>query len=223
VTKSSVANISIAKQKHEGNLLQTRIKMEKEIMNEQKVINFASELSAVDLDFITIRSSEILLTKGHRYSINNQSGILSEDNYFGKDLEFMVEGEGLRIPISIQLYLNTADYYRIFVYNHKGMITSLNLSTGYTDGEISLQIQLKLSNRNITREEREQYREMMLSDIESEGIVIMPKNTVYFGKYDTINEKFINTTPERFLEQLLQVALIKGHYMKNKDYQLPML
>lgn len=193
-------------------------------MNEQKVINFASILLAVELDFITIRSSEILLTKGHQYSINNQSGILSEDNYLGKDLEFMVEGDGLRLPISIQLYFNTLDQYRVFVYSKKGMITSLNLTTGYSDGEISLQIQQKLSlNRNITREEREQYQEMMLNDIESEGIVIMPKNTVYFGKYDTINAEFINTTPERFLEQLLIVTLIKGHYMKNKDYQLPML
>ncbi len=195
----------------------------REIMNEQKVMKFASELSVVTLDNITIRGSEILLNKGHQHSINNQSGILSEINYFGKDLEFMVEGDGFRMPITIQLYENEADYYRMFVYNHKGMLTSVNLSTGYSDGEINLKIQVKLSNRNITKEEREQYREMMLSDIESEGIDILPKNTVYFGKYDTINERFIDTTPEKFLEQLIKVALIKGYYMKNKDYELSML
>lgn len=192
-------------------------------MNETIVQNFTDKVLLVDLKEIFINGNQFILNKGHNYSINNQAGDLSETNYFCKELEFTIVGNDFEMPLSIQLYENTSGYYRIFVYNNKGMLSSVNLSTGYSDGEISLEIQLKLSSRNMTKEERERNRDMLVMDLEREGIEIVKKNTVYFGKYDITNDEFIDTTSEKFLEQLIKVAIIKGHYMKNKGYELTIL
>lgn len=192
-------------------------------MNELIVNNFTDKVLSASIKEICINGNKFLLNKGHNYSINNQAGDLSEANFFGKELEFTVAGDNLKIPLSIQLYENISGHYRIFVYNNMGMLTSVNLSKGYSDGEISLEIQLRLSSRNMTQGERESNRDMLVVDIEREGIEIIKKNTVYFGKYDVINNKFIDTTAEKFLEQLIKVAIIKGHYMKNKGYRLTIL
>ncbi len=192
-------------------------------MNEAIVQNFTDKVLLVDLKEIFINGNQFILNKGHNYSINNQADDLSETNFFGKELEFTVVGNDFQMPLSIQLYENISGYYRIFVYNNKGMLSSVNLSTGYSDGEISLEIQLKLSSRNMTKEERERNRDMLVMDLEREGIEIVKKNTVYFGKYAITNDEFIDTTAEKFLEQLIKVAIIKGHYMKNKGYELTIL
>lgn len=103
------------------------------------------------------------------------------------------------------------------------MLVSVNLTTGYSDGQISFKIPLKFSNRNLTQEERVQYRDLMIDDVQYEKMVIIPSNTVYLGKYDTIAGRFVDTTAEDFLKQFIKVALIKGHYAKNKDYEMRML
>ena len=192
-------------------------------MNNLTISNFSDKILSVHLEEIFINKNKFLIEKSHKYSINNQFGDLAETNFFGKELEFTVRGNKLKIPMSIQLYKNTSGHYRIFVYNNKGMLTSVNLSKGYSDGEISLEIQLKLSSRNMTKEQRERYRDMLVSDIEKQGVEIRKLNTVYFGKYDITDDKFIDTTPNKFLEQLIKVAIIKGHYMKNKGYEVEIL
>lgn len=192
-------------------------------MNGLIVNNFAERVLSASIKEIFINGNKFLLNKGHNYSINNQDGDLSEANFFGKELEFTIVGSNIKIPISIQLYENNLGHYRVFVYNNKGMLTSVNLSTGYSDEEISLEIQLKISSRNMTQEERKRNRDMLVVDLEREGIEIIGENTVYFGKYDVTNNKFIDTTAERFIEQLIKVAVIKGHYMKNKGYELNIL
>lgn len=185
--------------------------------------NFAEKILEVDLKEVTINKSTFSLQQGHKYSINNQKGDLAETNFFGNRLKYTVNQNNLEIPISIQLYENTSGHYRIFVFNKMGMLTSVNLTKGYSDGKIKLQIQLRLSNRNMTKEERAKLRDMLVFDVENEGIRIAGKNTVYFGEYDVSKEDFIDTNPKKFLEELVKVAIIKGHYMKNKGYELKAL
>ncbi|WP_160691671.1 hypothetical protein [Clostridium sp. C2-6-12] len=192
-------------------------------MKKKVIINFAQKILSVHLKYIFINENKFIIEKAHKYSINNQHGNLAETNFFGKELEFTIKRDRLSIPISIQLYKNGAGYYRVFVYNNIGMLTSVNLSTGYSDEEIDLEIQLKLSSRDMTKDDRQRYRDMLVADVEREGVEIRKLNTVYFGKYNVENNYFIDTTPEKFLEQLIKVAIIKGHYMKNKGYELKML
>lgn len=187
------------------------------------VSKFACNMINANIKKFTIKNNRFVVTKGHKYSINNQNSELRYTNFFEREFEFMIEGCNLIMPISIQLYNNNRDHYRIFVFNNKGMLTSVNLTTGYTDGEINLEIQLKLSTRDMTKETRQVYKELMISDIENEGVDIIKKDTVYFGRYDTVEDTFIDTTPNKFLEQLIKVAVIKGHYMKNKGYSLNIL
>ena len=174
----------------------------------------------MDLTQITINEINYTLNKGHQYSINNQKGELADTNFFGNELNYLIQGNGLEMPLTIHLYRNRRDHYRVFVYNNKGMLTSVNLSTGYSDGRVELKIQLKLSARNMTKEERACLRDLMVLDIENKGIEVEGTNTVCFGEYDVIEDKFIGSTPERFLEELIKVAIIKGHYMQNKGYEL---
>lgn len=81
------------------------------------------------------------------------------------------------MPVSIHLYENTSNHYRIFVYNNKGMITSVNLTTGYSEYKIKLKIQLRLSNQDMTKEDRASQRDMIVLDVENEGIKIIGENT----------------------------------------------
>lgn len=192
-------------------------------MNSAMIHDFADKILSVDLKEIYINGNKFLIEKSHKYSINNQQGDLADTNFLGKELEFTLKGANVEVPISIQLYKNISGHYRIFVYNNKGMLTSVNLSTGYFDGEIILEILLKLSSRNMTKEERERYRDTLVADIEREDIKIRGLKKVYFGKYDVSENKFIDTTSKKFLEQLIKVAIIKGHYMMNKGYELKIL
>lgn len=192
-------------------------------MNEIIISNFVEKVLSSSVKEIFINGNKLLLNKGHNYAINNQEGELAKANFFGKELEFTVEGNDLKMPISIQLYKNISGHYRIFVYNNKGMIVSVNLSKGYSDGVIRLEIQMKLTNSNMSQGERENNRDMLVNDLVQEGIEIIKNNTVYFGKYDVVDNNFIDTTADKFLEQLIKVAIIKGHYMKNKGYRLTII
>ena len=175
-----------------------------------------------DVKEIIINKKKYSLIHGHNSSINNQQSNLAETNYFGRKLEYIIKGNNLEMPISIQLYENSRDHYRIYAYNKKGMLTSVNLSRGYSEGkgEIKFKVQLKLATQNMTKEERATQRDMLVFELENEGIKILGKNTVYFGSYDIKQERFIDTTSQKFLEELIKVAIVKGHYMRNKGYQI---
>ncbi|MCT4662950.1 MAG: hypothetical protein N4A40_13925 [Tissierellales bacterium] len=190
------------------------------MFNISTIENLSNCLRKTKLREVTVNNCEFVVKKGIENTINNQNGDLAEKNFLGKDLELQIIGDDLKIPICIQLYENISNYYRIFVYNNKGMLTSVNLSKGYSSGMINFEISLKLSSRHMDKEERKSKRDMMAMDISREGIRFSENNKVYFGKYDTNKNQFIDTTAKQFCEELLKVAIIKGHYMENKGYEL---
>lgn len=48
-------------------------------------------------------------------------------------------------------------------------------------------------------------------------------NDIVLGIFDPSSAKFVNTTPERFINDFLMVSLLKGHFQGNKGYQLEVL
>ena len=103
--------------------------------------NFAEKFSIGKNEFTIINKCE--------NSINNQDGMLRDNNYLGRRFEYTLESNDLQIPIAIQLYENISGHYRLFVYtkNNK-MLSSFNLNKGYNDGLIDMKIQIKVSNKN---------------------------------------------------------------------------
>ena len=95
------------------------------------------------------------MNKGIDCSINNQGGHLQETNFLQRTQEYTLVNKKyeITIPIVIQLYFNTNNHYRLFVYT-KGnkMLTSINLTNNFQDNKIQLSIPLKLSTQKIEGE-----------------------------------------------------------------------
>lgn len=187
---------------------------------EEQIKELSEEILKSNINRISIGTLEFNIIKGHDVSINNQGGELKYSNFFGTNLEFVIRNKNLNLPISIQLYLNDRRHYRIFVFNSKGMLTSINLSNGYENGIITFKTQLKITSSKMTKQERSSKRDLMIKNIERAGIDVEGVSTVYFGQYDVQRKKFIDSNPEKFIKNLITVAVIKGHYMENKGYEI---
>jgi hypothetical protein len=187
---------------------------------EEYVINFSNRLDNNFAKRLLIKDQVITIENGCIYSINNQNGELREDNYLGKYFEYTIKSDKLEIPLVLQLYKTDCGFYRLFSYTNKGMLSSFNLSTGYEEGVINIKIQLKLSSRNMTPEDRKINRDTMVSILEDEEIQIISKNTAYLGTYDPVGDNFINTSPKKLLQDFVKLSLIKGHYANNKGYRI---
>ena len=113
----------------------------------------------------------------------------------------------------MQLYENISGHYRLFCYtkNNK-MLSSFNLSKGYNDRVIDIKIQIKVSTQKLTKEERAEKRDYILDRLNEEGLTILPRNTVYLGRYNPIYDTFINTTPDKLMVDFLKVCLLKGDF-----------
>lgn len=126
------------------------------------------------------------------------------------------------LEVSLQLYLNVADHYRLFAYCKRGMLLSANLTLGEDDdGSIVLQQQLKLTTQSMTAQERVEGATALAEHLASLGFQVAPKRRVELGTFDGQAGRFLDTTPEAFLRDFLVAAVIKGHFMANKAYQLP--
>lgn len=142
-----------------------------------------------------------------------------------------------KIELSVQLYENDSNYYRMFAYTKcngiVGMAFSINLTRNrMSDGSYKLGNQLKFSERIPVDEEmasfiRKRKQEVLVDFLDNLGLNVTAKNEVIFGKFDpnAANRKtaFIGTSDKQLLHDFVMVALIKGHYMGNKGYALDFL
>ena len=177
-------------------------------------------LSAQKPTGISIKGQSFIISQGTKHSVNNQFGGLRDCNLLGRELEFTLSGNGIEMPLVFQLYENTSNHMRLFLYNNKGMLFSVNLTTGYKQGRIDLEQLLKYSSRVLSPAERTKACYDSLAILCTEGIKTIGEKKVHIGTYDVINEKFVDTTPEKFLLDMIKVGLIKGHYSQNKGFSL---
>lgn len=133
------------------------------------------------------------------------------------------------IELSLQLYLNINDHFRLFAYVKAGMLFSVNLTTEKeSDNAIFLTQRIKFAERYEGDEQVQKafrrHKQVMLCHILGNlGIEVTPTFDVILGIFDPNTNQLLNTSPERFLNDFIMIALLKGHFMGNKDYQLDLL
>jgi hypothetical protein len=188
------------------------------------VAKFATALLGVRLPRVSLEACTppiegvhgILTTSQIQYNREKWQLLGREHEYL-----FWMPGRG-PLEVSIQLYLNEAYHYRLFAYCRGGMLLSVNLTLGEnSDGSILLSQKLKLATRAMTSEERVDAVRMLATHLTSLGFQVEPDGRVVFGTFAGAAGRFLDTTPKAFLRDFLSAAVLKGHFMANKGYELP--
>ena len=143
-------------------------------------------------------------------------------NLLGRDLEYTFRLSPERdLEVSLQLYLNVSDHWRLFAYCNKGMLLSVNLTLLRDHGQKFTVVQtLRLSVRNMTSKERASRTIDLCRILHNIGMDVDGNNRLILGQFDALTGEFVDTSPREFLRLFLTAALIKGHYMGNKGYAL---
>ena len=159
--------------------------------------------------------NECICTKGIENSINNQGDYLRDENFFGRDLEYTLKINSSEYPIAFQLYMNTKEFYRIFLFtkNNK-MLTSVNLTKGLNGNRIIFDIQIKITSpQSATQEERKFLRDECVKKLIDYGLKVDKKNHIYLGEYDILENKFYGTTSEDLIKNLLIIGICRNNYI----------
>jgi hypothetical protein len=142
-------------------------------------------------------------------------------NLLGRTHEFTFEIDGVGIPLSLQLYLNLRDHYRLFCYTRTGMLFSVNLTLLHRESKVlTLSQTIRLATRGISGAERARRAEQLRAALARLGLEVEDHRLV-LGTFDSQQGRFIDTTARAFLRDFALVSLLKGHYMGNKGYSLP--
>lgn len=193
---------------------------------------FARILGAVELH-------ELQLSLGH-FLLKGSRGVTDRIQYNEAGLDLLDNRHEYTFPIrdgdlqvSLQLYLNVSDHYRLFCYTRMGqvhgMTFSINLTTERESDRIIYLIQkLKFAERydgdeEIARAHRRQKQNVLAGLLRRLDVDVSENNDVLLGIFDPQAASFATTTPEQFLNDFLVVSLLKGHFQGNKGYQLEVL
>lgn len=139
------------------------------------------------------------------------------------DYEVTIGDTPLRL--SIQLFLNPRNHYRVFAFATTGMLFSVNFTTAEdAEGVISLTQRIRFGEgRNQDNEAAKSIRKAkarMLCDLlVRTGFTVTDNMEVELGTFSAKEQAFLDTTPEQFLLGFLGVALLKGHFQGNKGFQ----
>ena len=138
-----------------------------------------------------------------------------------QNLDFSITQSDVEVNLSIQLYLNESQHYRLFCFNPKGLLFSLNFTVArnYEKDVLKLRQNISLSNRNMAVEQKRNNELSILKLCEKEGLKGVG-NTVMLGYYNISDSTFIETTSSNFLLDFIKIAIIKGHFMGNKNYTI---
>ena len=137
------------------------------------------------------------------------------------------------LQLSLQLYENISNYYRLFAYTRlgdkAGMTFSVNLTTEKeTENIIFLTQKIKFAeqydgNEKLAQAHRRQKQIVLCNILNKLGLEVTDNNDVILGIFDPATSIFINTSAEKFLNDFIVVSLLKGHFQGNKGYELDIL
>ena len=188
------------------------------------VAEFATALLGVRLRRVSLEACTPAIEGVHGILTTSKIQYNTRDfQLLGRQHEYLfwLPGTG-PLEVSIQLYRNFADHYRLFAYCKGGMLISVNLTLGENiDGSILLGQKLKLATRAMTPQQRVDAVRMLASHLGSLGFQVEPDGRVVFGTFAGDEGRFLDTTPKAFLRDFLSAAVLKGHFMANKGYELP--
>lgn len=142
-------------------------------------------------------------------------------NLLGRAQEFTFELPDKRMELSLQLYPNCRDHYRLFCYTTKGMLFSVNLTLLRKKNHVfTIEQRIRLISRGISAKERSDRTAQLCATLTHLGLEV-EKQRLVLGTFDVEKRCFIDTTTQAFLRDFTLASLLKGHFMGNKDYSLP--
>lgn len=159
----------------------------------------------------------------------NETGL----DMLNNEHEYTVKLYHGEIQLSLQLYENISNHFRLFAFtrvgNIQGMTFSINLTTEKeSDNIIFLTQKIKFSER-ISGDEKtaalkRRQKQLLLCEIYRKiGLEVTENNDLIMGIFDPNEEKFVNTSPESFLNNFMAVSILKGHFQGNKGYDLDII
>lgn len=169
-------------------------------------------------------------TKGVNSKIQyNEDGIDLLDNHHEYTFDIF-QGS---LQVSLQLYLNTSNHFRLFAFtkmgNKQGMVFSVNLTTEKeSDKIIYLTQKIKFSeqcmgDKKVAAVKRRQKQILLCEIYKKMGLEVTANNDLILGIFDPVAKEFVNTTADAFLNNFIAVSIIKGHFQGNKGYSLDIL
>lgn len=147
------------------------------------------------------------------------------------DYQLSIGGE--TVDISVQMYLNKRNHYRLFLYSRAGkatgMLFSVNLTTSEdVEGLVWLGQKIKFSEgrgkdaavaSQIRLTKARMFADMLLRC----GIVVTDNFEIELGTFDARRKEFLDTSPSTLIRTFVTVGLVKGHFAGNKGYQFSCL
>lgn len=125
------------------------------------------------------------------------------------------------LDLSVQLFENTRGHWRLFAFCKKGSIFSLNLTlASKQDHLLRLEQRLKLTNYGMDPERRLKLATQIADRLRDFGLNVVDRD-IQFPSFDTRSGEFSGATAAAFMRAFVVTAVVKGHYMENKGYQLP--
>jgi len=175
-----------------------------------------------------------------KFELNSFSGVKNAIQYNQYDLDLLENKHEYTFPIlsgnlqvSLQLYENVCNHYRLFCYTFfngkKGMTFSINLTTGREkESIIYLTQKIKFTERykgsqELAKAHRRQKQIVFCELLRKLGLDVTDNNELILGIFNPKEKKFINTSSSQFLNDFIVVSILKGHFQGNKGYQLEIL
>ncbi len=164
-------------------------------------------------------------------------------NLLGQSQEYRIDTGDGTIDVSLQLYENVANHFRLFAFvgptgKAKGLLFSVNLDVGITRGSgltVQLSQVLNLSQRgpagvdtDVYAAYRHERQALMVRTLADLGYVIDHDRRVYIGAFEPDSSQFRDVNggslgPDEFIGRFLEIAIVAGHFRENKGYQLSWL
>jgi len=145
-------------------------------------------------------------------------------NVLGRELEYTIQPSPAEqfhgLDISLQLYQNYLDHWRLFAYCPAGMLFSVNLSIANARSRyMELSQTVAFRNLHMSKEERAARSAQALAVLSELRLNVEGKK-VTLGTFDAREGEFLDVTPAIFVREFLQAALVLGHFRANKGYSL---
>jgi len=193
---------------------------------------FASVLKATDITDNRIKFGSFYIDsiRGVHSKIRyNEDGLDLLDNKHEYTFR-IAQGD---LQISLQLYENVSNHYRLFAYTRandkQGMVFSMNLTTERESNNVIFLTQ-KIGfkehhpgDNKLASAKRRQKQILLCEVLRRLGLDVTDNNDLVLGIFDPENREFVNTSPTEFLNDFIGVSLLKGHFMGNKGYCLDIL
>jgi hypothetical protein len=137
------------------------------------------------------------------------------------------------VEISLQLYRNNRDHYRLFAFTrcgaNQGMTFSVNLTTKKeSSGIIFLEQSINFKERypdaeDGGRQHRWQKQIVLCDILRRIGMDVDDECKLVLGVFDSKKRSLIDGSAEDFLNNFIVTALLKGHFQVNKGFELGQL